>query len=284
MSYSWDSWRSSDDPGYSYKGYEYKYKEFSGLRRGGAPPINCERDRKFEKQGDYFWSGTCWGAFSGFAVASISLGTLATYSDSVAKLLKSSGGELVSVSGIFLGITAGAFIGEYIGIKLYELEERWEEKKKQKEEKSKQCIKPEPSIEHFLTGDQKLNEILKADDETVGRLGVTHKQIADRIEYFAKEARARSRRYIIDGIDENFDDVYEIRVQPFSHPQRCPLDKDTQEYGDMNVRVRNLRLGEELFFPSLIAHSIRHHRYYGGGPKLHRVDPKRAVRILEMRN
>ncbi len=194
-------------------------------------------------------------------------------------------------TGIGIGSIVGACVGGVVCGALYRVAELLDEKgylKKDTDKKTdiSEMNQLEIPIENFFTGDQELDKIIQADDKAVRRLGVTHEQIANRIEYFAKEARSRSRRYLYGGsVDERFDDVYEIKTHPFAHQQKCSLNTDPsckQKYGDRNVRVRNLKLGEELFFPSLITHSIREHRYYGG-QKLHRVDPKRAVRILDIK-
>ncbi len=131
----------------------------------------------------------------------------------------------------------------------------------------------------FLGDGERLDDVLKVDDATVRRLGVSHGKIADRIEYFMKaafppthEGRVIDERYrLISMSDRGF--------------QECPWDDAGMmpKYGNMEFSITNLETGESLRFPGLIAHLIRAHQFYEGMGSPYRVDPEIVVRVLEVR-
>ncbi|MEK6868944.1 MAG: hypothetical protein AABX74_01835 [Nanoarchaeota archaeon] len=157
----------------------------------------------------------------------------------------------------------------------------------------------------FLGRDESLLNVIHEDEEAVARLGVTHDQIADRIEYFIiqygvefskimrdigimplKERiaahKAFNRYIVVDPFhlaSDNSDNITGGRGI-----QECPWLDGVGDYGDKNLRFDNLRLGETLSFPGLIVHLIREHHFYEGKQSPYRVDPTSAMRVLEIKN
>jgi hypothetical protein len=130
----------------------------------------------------------------------------------------------------------------------------------------------------FLGKDERLDDVLKADDETVKRLGLTHEKIADRIEYFIKavgyplpEGKLVDEKYLVGG-----------RV--FRGGQGCPWDDAglMMPHSNVDMFVKNQELNETLSFPGGIVHLIREHHFYEGKQSPYRVDPEKAARVLDL--
>jgi len=118
-------------------------------------------------------------------------------------------------------------------------------------------------------------KVIHDDEETIRNLNTTHNHIADRLEHFLKVAPFGTPR-IIDG---NF----EARMTAAGFgSQDCPWE-DPAYYGGMNYSVKNLRIDETLSFPGLIVHLIREHHFYEGRKSPYRVNPKQAVRVLDIK-
>jgi len=135
------------------------------------------------------------------------------------------------------------------------------------------------SVGGFLGADEKLNDILKADDETVKRLGLTHDKIADRIEYFVNAVGYPSREgKLVDG-------KYLVGGTTWRGGQECPWNDAgfMVPHSDMDVFVRNQELNEELKFPGAIVHLIKQHHFYEGKKSPYRVDPEKAARVLNIK-
>ena len=135
------------------------------------------------------------------------------------------------------------------------------------------------SMGGFLGKDEKLDEVQKADDETVTRLGVTHEQIASRIEYFITAVGYPSREgRVVDG-------KYLVGGTVWRGGQECPWGDagSMMPHSSMDLFVKNQELGEQLNFPGGIVHLIRAHQFYEGRESLYRVDPEKAVRVLDVK-
>ncbi|MFH1637223.1 MAG: hypothetical protein ABIB71_02240 [Candidatus Woesearchaeota archaeon] len=131
----------------------------------------------------------------------------------------------------------------------------------------------------FLGEHERLDEVLKSDDESVKRLGVTHEKIASRIEYFIKAVRRLSKQgQLIDG-------KYLVGGTQWRGGQKCPWGdvSFSMPHGSIDLFVRNIELGEQLNFPGGIVHLIREHQFYEGKESPYRVDPEKAVRVLDVK-
>jgi len=131
----------------------------------------------------------------------------------------------------------------------------------------------------FLGENEKLNEVLKEDNETVKRLGVTHEQIASRIEYFinvigypSREGKLIDGKYLVGGI-------------AWRGGQKCPWGDagSMMPHSSRDLFVRNQELGKQIDFPGGIVHLIREHKFYEGKQSPYRVDPEEAVRVLDIK-
>ncbi|MFW6189740.1 MAG: hypothetical protein ACOC7T_04825 [Planctomycetota bacterium] len=126
----------------------------------------------------------------------------------------------------------------------------------------------------FLGEDRRsLAEILEEDQNTVSSLGLTHEQIADRMEYFTEKGKRGL------GTTVTVDDDYEVRVQSVRGFLPCPWGHKGL-YPKLNVFLKNLINGEELTWTGLEVHLIREHGFYQGRGSYFRIEPERAARAL----
>ena len=146
-------------------------------------------------------------------------------------------------------------------------------------EKIEELMKPgKLSMGGFLGEGEKLEEVLQEDDKTVRRLGVTHEQIASRIEYFIRKMGYPKKEGIV------IDGKYLVGGIAWRGGQECPWgDSLIMPYSNMDLFIENLDLGERLYFPGGIVHLIREHHFYEGKKSPYRVDPEKAVRILNIK-
>jgi len=131
----------------------------------------------------------------------------------------------------------------------------------------------------FLGEHEKLDDVLKADDATVRRLGLTHEKIAARIQYFIDKVCYPTREgSLIDG-------KYLVGGEVYRGGQECPWGDAGlfMPNSEMDLFVVNQQTGERLKFPGGIVHLIQVHHFHEGKESPYRVDPERAARILEIK-
>ncbi|MBN2052648.1 hypothetical protein JW756_04040 [Candidatus Woesearchaeota archaeon] len=131
----------------------------------------------------------------------------------------------------------------------------------------------------FLGRNEKLEDVLREDDKTVKKLGLTHEKIADRIAYLIdaigyprREGKLIDGKYLVGGI-------------VFRGGQKCPWGDAGFMMPNSNVDlyVQNQETGERLDFPGGIVHLIREHHFYEGKKSPYRVDPELAARVLNIK-
>ncbi len=118
-----------------------------------------------------------------------------------------------------------------------------------------------------------LGQILEEDAEQVRRLGLTHGQIARRMEHFTEEGRGGLGTTVV--VDED----YEVRVETVRGMLPCPWGH-AGVYPKVNVWLKNRANGEELMWTALNIHMIGEHGFYEGRGGGFRIDPARAKRAL----
>jgi hypothetical protein len=132
------------------------------------------------------------------------------------------------------------------------------------------------SRDGFLGDDMRpLSEIIDQDESTVHSLGLTHRQIADRMEYFTERGKGGL------GTTVDVDDRFHVRVETVRGVIPCPWGHRGL-YPKVNVWFRNMETGEEMTWTALSIHLIRAHGFYEGRGSTFRVDPGLAKRALEL--
>jgi len=125
----------------------------------------------------------------------------------------------------------------------------------------------------FLGNDNRLLiDILNEDDQTVKSLGLTHEQIAKKLQEFM-EAGKKGLGFPIK-LNE-----FEIEVNENRGLIPCPF-----RHGFLarktNVRLRNLNQGKEIVYSELSIHLINEHGFYQGKGSPFRLDPEETARFL----
>jgi len=140
----------------------------------------------------------------------------------------------------------------------------------------------------FLGHHESLADILEIDNKTVKKLGISHKIIADKLEYLVKAAvkidRSRSpslrNSMLIEKHGILVDGKYLVRIIIYFGDQECPWYDGHSSF--MDVTIINKKTKQKIFFPELIIHLIRKHRFYEGKGTKYRLDPEKAVRVLDL--
>lgn len=128
----------------------------------------------------------------------------------------------------------------------------------------------------FLGSDKRtLDEIIRADDETVKKLGFTHRTIADRMRFFRDESKRGLGGFV--KIGPHFEASCEM-ARGFLP---CPFGEPGQHRKTM-VIVRNLRRQKEIAFSDLNLHLIAKHGFYEGRGAPFRLEPQELAEILEI--
>lgn len=125
----------------------------------------------------------------------------------------------------------------------------------------------------FLGEDERLIEVIAADEVTLKKLGITFEQVADRIEYFIIAVNYPTNKPKI------VDSIYEVTGTSWRGMQECPWG-DRGEYSNMDFQIKNTKTGESILFPGLIVHLIRKHHFFEGKKSSYRVEPKRVIEVL----
>lgn len=149
----------------------------------------------------------------------------------------------------------------------------------------------------FLGASESLLERLRTDDEWLRLRGITHEQIADRLETMIGlflRAKALAPRGTVERMYEDAPRTFTIygRLQmmgvPFAGFQECPFDPggstSRRSCGRGSSDFAIARLGSEKWIPipELAIHLIRDHHFFEGDTP-YRVDPAAVVDLLEIR-
>ncbi len=127
----------------------------------------------------------------------------------------------------------------------------------------------------FGPDDRNLIDILTEDDGLVKRMGLTHEQVGNRMEYYRDKGK--------DGLGEfiRVDPHFEVRVETVRGKLPSPFDGEGI-YPKTNTIVRNTRIDEEIVYSDLSIHLIRDHGFYQGKGSRFRLNPEKLARVLEI--
>lgn len=123
--------------------------------------------------------------------------------------------------------------------------------------------------------DRNLAAILRADDASVRRRGLTHARIARRL--------IALRQAGWGGLGETVSvpPHFEVRVDAARGKLSCPFG-DPGSFAKVNTTVRNLERRTETTFTDLNIHLIAAHGFYEGRGAPFRLEPDQLMAVLEM--
>jgi hypothetical protein len=128
---------------------------------------------------------------------------------------------------------------------------------------------------NFLGSDpRKLSEILDDDRDQVNVLGLTHLQIARRLEEITAFAKKELGEVAI------LEDRYEVRGEEFRGVIPCPWTHPDGLFPKSHVEVRELKSGKTLKWTDLSVHLIRLHGFYQGKGSPYRLEPETIKDLL----
>jgi hypothetical protein len=132
------------------------------------------------------------------------------------------------------------------------------------------------TLDGFLGHDTRnLIDILIEDDGKVRRMGLSHQQIAERMQYFRDQG--------LDGLGEfmTIDSHFEVRVDSVRGKLPSPFGGPGM-YEKINTTVRNTKINQEITYTDLHIHFVRDHGFYEGKGSPYRINPEDLVKILEV--
>jgi hypothetical protein len=137
----------------------------------------------------------------------------------------------------------------------------------------------------FLGTEERLVDVLSADDHELRSLGVSPGTLAARLEEILAEA--------LDSNGKLVTAHYKVRIRRYKGPQLCPFGAQPQESscfadGDRRLasidwNIVNRKNNTQLSGPGLIVHLIAAHGFFEGLQSPYRVSPRELIELLELR-
>jgi hypothetical protein len=132
------------------------------------------------------------------------------------------------------------------------------------------------SRDGFLGDDPRLlADILAEDAARVAALGLTHAQIAERMQVFTDAARRML------GAPAEVEDRYEVAIQEVRGVVPCPW-PHPGTFPKSMVRLTRKDTGETISWTELQIHMVAEHGFYEGRGSPFRIAPADLARILDL--
>jgi hypothetical protein len=132
------------------------------------------------------------------------------------------------------------------------------------------------TLKGFIGDDtRQLEDIVKEDDKKVINLGITHRQIADRMIYFREEGAKGL------GLSLSVPPHFLVSVDSIRGGIPCPF-SDPGIFPKTVITVKNVDLNKEISFTDLNIHLIYAHGFYQGKGALYRLEPEELKEVLEV--
>ncbi len=122
----------------------------------------------------------------------------------------------------------------------------------------------------FLGYGESLREVIYKDAETLSRLGVTHDQIADKLESLIQNPRG--------------DPSLKVDIMAYRGMQDNPFQDGqiSSPYSNLDIMVKNQQQGNFMGFPGLMIILVRDYQFFEGNVP-YRLDPERAISFLGLK-
>ncbi len=137
----------------------------------------------------------------------------------------------------------------------------------------------------FLGPHESLREVLDEDARTLVELGVSARQLAERLQHILEAA-------VVTKSTTTHVEHYKVHVQRYKGPQICPFAPQPYEnpcsaggglrFASIDWDIRNARNRVRLSGPGLIVHLIGAHTFFEGLQSPYRVAPRALAELLEL--
>jgi len=136
-------------------------------------------------------------------------------------------------------------------------------------------MEPGAYTAHGFIGDdsRSLKDILRADNEAVENMDLTHKDIAARMKYFTDVGKEAPDSVVI------LDGIYEVLVDDHRGFIPCPFADYAKEL-KTNTKLHNRDKDKDIYWSDLNIHMIGEHGFYEGQGSFFRTEPVELARIL----
>jgi len=114
---------------------------------------------------------------------------------------------------------------------------------------------------------RRLWEILTDDQDRLHSLGLTHEEVADRLEALGRVAKRRL------GDSVKVEDRYEVTAFESRGVIPCPWTHPEGLFRKSHIELKDLKSGETLKWTDLSLHLIREHGFYQGRGSPYRLEP-----------
>ncbi|HDP99319.1 MAG TPA: hypothetical protein ENN22_09075 [bacterium] len=133
----------------------------------------------------------------------------------------------------------------------------------------------EISKDGFLGKDNRhIHDIIEADERLLDRLGVTRKQLAERLQFFIDEGKK--------GLENEVElNHFTVKINWARGMMPCPFGEKRLHY-KIYATVFNNNLNARLHYSQLNVHMIGEHGFFQGKGSKFRLEPEELVRILEI--
>jgi hypothetical protein len=127
------------------------------------------------------------------------------------------------------------------------------------------------SYSGFLGPNESLKTVVREDAKTLQRLGITHEQIANKLEYLVQNSPG--------------DDRVSIQVHRTKGIQEDPFQNSRTPgtYANLDIFIKNKRTNEEIYLGGPNIGLIRNYQFFEGKEVKYRLDPETAIRVLELK-
>ena len=161
------------------------------------------------------------------------------------------------------------------------------------------------SMGMFLAPNEKLDDVIQRDRQTLERYGVTCAQVADRLKYFEdrylqnsnKALTAEDKQFLArhpvpshkfklqtlqrfpNALKLPFDNRYIMGGISTAGFQQCPFGLPGCSNGGSDYYIYDTQTQEMIEFGNLLIHMIKDHCFFEGNVE-YRLDPEKAIRVL----
>lgn len=139
----------------------------------------------------------------------------------------------------------------------------------------------------FLGENERLEYVIQQDERSLKNMGITHEELAEKLDYLLRTARDSSGGYVRIG---NF----EVKLTTYTGFQICPWSPDIHggqctagkgvDHASVDWHIHNIGTGQEMRGSGLIVHLIRDHHFFEGLKSPYRVDPHKLADLLSVRS